>query len=114
MHSGQIHKGKPMSIHLWGTHFAELWKDLSFRKVTVLSLKPCEAMILPFPKHLSSVTSARGHGMTLLHFPTPRGLGAITFPLCSNSQICIETIPQNYLLTGHIEISIEDRHGEGG
>ena len=41
------------------------------------------------------------------------GFGGLAFTLCSSSQIYIESVPQNYLLTDHIEISIEDRHKAG-
>ena len=37
----------------------------------------------------------------------------MAFTLCSSTQIYIESIPQNYLLTDHIEISLEDRHWAG-
>lgn len=37
----------------------------------------------------------------------------MAFTLGSSSQIYIESTPQNYLLTDHKEISIEDRHRAG-
>ena len=71
-------------------------------------------MTFPFemgfvPKTPQQCDFYTGNGVTLLHSPIPRGFGAMAFTLCSNSQIYIESVPQNDLLTD-IEISIEDRH----
>ena len=66
--------------------------------------QPCEAINFSFkmgliPRTPQQCNLCMGSRVTLLHSPTPWGLGAMAFTLCSNSQIYIESVPQNYLLT---------------
>lgn len=71
-------------------------------------------MILPFrmefiPKTPQQFNLYTGSGKTFLQTPTTGSLGAITPTVCSNSQIYMKSVPQNYPLTEHIEMTTEDR-----
>ena len=93
--------------------FAALHKYLWSEQVAVISVEtlwgpgsPCKMEFIPKTPQQCNF-SCMGKGMTC-PFPTPGGLKAITSTLCPNSQIYIESTPQNHLLTDHREIPKED------